>query len=192
MILSDRDMKRYIKEGKLKFEPVLNDDQIGPASIDLKLSNVFKIFKTERYLNLDVKKGIPDDYMEKITVNDHEPFILHPHMFALAATKERITVPRDLSVKVEGKSTLARMGLLVHTAGFVDPGFEGVITLELSNQANLPIAIYPGMYICQINCQVLSSPAERPYNLRKKSLYSNKVSEPGTANTANLFEKSGQ
>ena len=192
MILSDRDMKQYIADGKLKFEPALSDDQIGPASIDLKLSNVFKIFKTERYLNLDVKKGIPDDYMEKITVNDHEPFILHPHMFALAATKERITVPANLSVKVEGKSTLARMGLLVHTAGFVDPGFEGVITLELSNQANLPIAIYPGMYICQINCQMLSSPAERPYNLRKKSLYSNKVGEPGTANTANLFEKSAQ
>ncbi|MBI1755153.1 dCTP deaminase [Candidatus Azambacteria bacterium] len=185
-------MKQYIKEGKLKFEPVLTPDQIGPASIDLKLSNVFKIFKPERYLNLDVKKGIPDDYMEKVVIKDHEPFILHPHMFALAATKERITVPADLSVKVEGKSTLARMGLLVHTAGFVDPGFEGVITLELSNQSNLPIAIYPGMYVCQINCQMLSSPAERPYNIRKKSLYSNKVAEPGTANTANLFEKSSQ
>jgi len=191
MILSDRDMKKYIAEGKLAFKPELSGDQIGPASIDLKLGSVFKIFKPERYLNLDVKKGIPEDYMEKIEIAEHEPFILHPHTFALAATVEHIKVPADLSVKVEGKSTLARMGLLVHTAGFVDPGFEGVITLELSNQANLPIAIYPGMYICQINCQVLSSPAEHPYNIRKKSLYSNKAGEPGAANTSNLFERKG-
>ena len=188
MTLSDKDMKRYIKEGRLTFEPTLSDDQIGPASIDLKLGNVFKIFRPEKYLALDVKEGIPEDYMEKIEVGDHTPFILHPHTFALAATQERIRVPDDLSVKVEGKSTLARMGLLVHTAGFVDPGFEGSITLELSNQATLPITIYPGMYICQINCNMLSSPAERPYNVRKKSLYLNKGGEPVTPNTRNLFE----
>lgn len=192
MILSDRDMKKYIAEGKLGFEPALSDDQIGPASIDLKLGNTFKIFRPEKYLTLDVKKGIPENYLEKITISDHEPFILHPHTFALAATKERICVPDNLSVKVEGKSTLARMGLLVHTAGFVDPGFEGSITLELSNQATLPITIYPGMYICQINCNILSSPAERPYNVRKKSLYLNKGGEPVTPNTQNLFEKNVQ
>ncbi len=188
MILSDRDMKRYIKEGKLKFEPALSMDQIGPASIDLKLGNVFKVFKQGRYLSLDVKKGIPAEFMGEIIINDDKPFILHPNTFALAATKEYISVPDNLSVKVEGKSTLARMGILVHTAGFVDPGFEGVLTLELSNQANLPIAIYPGMYICQIDCIMLSSPAENPYNKRKKSLY-HKASGPQNADTRNLFEK---
>ncbi len=186
MILSDRDMKRYIKEGKLVFEPALHSDQIGPASIDLKLGNIFKVFKQGKYLSLDVKKGIPAEFMEEMRIPDGEAFILHPNTFALAATKEYIRVPDTLSVKVEGKSTLARMGILVHTAGFVDPGFEGAITLELSNQANLPIAIYPGMYICQIDCIVLSSPAENPYNKRKKSLYM-KATGPQNADTRNLF-----
>lgn len=191
MILSDRDMKQYIKKGKLIFEPALTADQIGPASIDLKLGNIFKVFKQGKYLSLDVKKGIPSEFMEEIHIPDGEAFILHPGSFALAATKEYISVPDTLSVKVEGKSTLARMGILVHTAGFVDPGFEGSITLELSNQANLPIIIYPGMYICQIDCIILSSPAENPYNTRKKSLY-HKSSGPQNADTKNLFDKSGK
>lgn len=188
MILSDRDTKRYIKKRKLRFSPKLSDDQIGPASIDLKLGNVFKTFRPERYLSLDIKKGIPLEYLETIIVKDDSPFILHPHMFVLAATKEYVAVPDDISMKVEGKSTLGRVGLLVHTAGFVDPGFEGHITLELSNQSNLPITIYPGMYICQVDCHMMSSPAEVPYNKRKKSLYS-KQRGPVAPNTKNLFER---
>lgn len=188
MVLSDRDTKRYIKEKRLRFKPKLSDDQIGPASIDLKLGNIFKVFRPERYLSLDVKQGIPLEYLETITVKDDAPFILHPHMFVLAATKEYVMVPDDISMKVEGKSTLGRVGLLVHTAGFVDPGFEGHITLELSNQANLPITIYPGMYICQVDCLMLSSPAEVPYNKRKKSIYS-KQKGPTAPNTKNLFER---
>ena len=187
MILSDRDIKLYIKEGGLGFKPKLSEDQIGPASIDLKLGNTFKLFRPEKYLSLDVKKGIPLEYLEAVTVKDGDPFILHPHMFVLAATKEYVTVPDDISMKVEGKSTLGRMGLLVHTAGFIDPGFEGHITLELSNQANLPITIYPGMYVCQVDCQMMSSPAEVPYNKRKKSIYS-KQRGPTAPNTKNLFE----
>jgi len=186
MILSDRDIKKYIAEGKLRFKPELDTDQIGPASIDLKLGNTFKVFRPERYLSLDVRKGIPDEYMETVEVKNDEPFILHPHMFALAATKEYVWVPNDLSLKVEGKSTLARMGLLVHTAGFVDPGFEGILTLELSNQSNLPIAIYADMYICQVDCQVMSSPAEIPYHKRKKSIYAGSDGPVGP-NTKNLF-----
>ncbi|MEK7488037.1 MAG: dCTP deaminase [Patescibacteria group bacterium] len=190
MILSDRDIKLYIKEGGLGFKPKLSEDQIGPASIDLKLGNIFKLFRPERYLSLDVKKGIPVEYLEAVTVKDGDPFILHPHMFVLAATKEYVTIPDDISMKVEGKSTLGRMGLLVHTAGFIDPGFEGHITLELSNQANLPITIYPGMYVCQVDCQMMSSPAEVPYNKRKKSIYS-KQRGPTAPNTKNLFEHKG-
>lgn len=187
MILSDRDIKKYIAEGKLRFKPELSPDQIGPATIDLKLGNIFKIFRPERYLHLDVRQGIPAEYMETVEVKDDKPFILHPHMFALAATKEYLWVPDDLSLMVEGKSSLARMGLLVHTAGFVDPGFEGVLTLELSNQANLPISIYPDMYICQIDCQLMSSPAENPYNKRKKSIYVGQQG-PTAPSTKNLFE----
>ncbi len=188
MILSDRDIKQYIKEKKLTFKPVLIPDQIGPASIDLKLGNIFKVFKQGKYVNLDVRKGIPAEFMEEIHIPDNAPFVLHPHTFALAATKEYISVPDTLSVQVEGKSTLARMGILVHTAGFIDPGFEGTITLELSNQATLPIIIYPGMYICQINCTVLSSSSENSYSKRKKSLYHKKIG-PQNANTKNLFSK---
>jgi dCTP deaminase len=126
--------------------------------------------------------------MDEIKVPAGGSFILHPNTFALASTVEYMSLPDNLSAKVEGKSTLARMGILVHTAGFVDPGFDGTITLELSNQANLPIIIYPGMYICQMDFHMMSSPAEISYKKRKKSLYSKSVGPKG-ANTGNLFEK---
>jgi dCTP deaminase len=113
---------------------------------------------------------------------------LHPNSFVLAATLEYVKVPSDLVLRVEGKSTLARMGILVHTAGFVDPGFEGTLTLEISNQSEIPVALYPGMYICQIAVEYLSSPAEVPYNKRKKSLYS-KQKYPQVAKLENLFDK---
>ena len=112
--------------------------------------------------------------------------MVHPNNFVLASTLESIKVSDDMVVRVEGKSSLARMGILVHTAGFIDPGFEGDITLEISNQSNIAVAIYPGMYICQIACEPLSSRAEVPYNKRKKSLYSNQKG-PVEANTSNLF-----
>lgn len=126
--------------------------------------------------------------MEKIIRTAREPFILHPHNFVLASTREYLVVPDDHVVNVEGKSTLARMGILVHTAGFVDPGFEGALTLEISNNADLPVLLYPGMYICQIAVHTMSSPAERPYNVRKKSLYTGDTG-PAAARTKNLFVK---
>src|SRR3989344_3983727 len=188
MILSDRDIKKAIKDGRIRFMPKLSNDQIGPASVDLKLDNKFKIFKQGKYLHLDIKEGIPLEFMEDVIIKKDEAFILHPGTFALASTKEYFYLPDDITVKVEGKSTLARMGILVHTAGFVDPGFEGTITLELSNQANLPIAIYPDMYICQIAVHQLTSPAETPYNIRKKSLY-HRQRTTAVANPKNLFDK---
>jgi len=186
MVLSDKDIKKAIKEKKLVFRPSLKGEQIGPASIDLKLGPVFKVFHTERHSLLDVKKGLPEGFMKSYKMKDGERFILHPGSFVLASTREYIKVSDDMVVRVEGKSSLARMGILVHTAGFVDPGFEGGITLEISNQSNLAVAIYPGMYICQIACEKLSSPAEVPYNKRKKSLYL-KQKGPKEANTKNLF-----
>lgn len=189
MILSDRDIKKVIKNKKLVFNPRLNKNQIGPASIDLKLGPIFKSFNITKQCLLDTKKGLPDaDFIITKKVKIGEALILHPNNFILASTKEYVKVPDDMVLKVEGKSTLARMGILVHTAGFVDPGFEGTLTLEISNQSNLPVALYPDMHICQIAVEILSSPAEVPYNKRKKSLYS-KAKGPIAAKTNNLFDK---
>jgi len=189
MILSDRDLKKVIKAKKLIFRPALSPDQIGPASIDLKLGPVFKVFNIAKQHLIDVKAGLPDkNFIITYKIKKGERFILHPNQFALASTKEYIKVPSDIVLRVEGKSTLARMGILVHTAGFVDPGYEGTLTLEISNQSNLPVALYPDMYICQIAVEYLSSPAQVPYNLRKKSLYS-KSKVPVVAKTNNLFDK---
>ncbi|MGC8651463.1 MAG: dCTP deaminase [Minisyncoccia bacterium] len=189
MILSDRDIKKVIKEGKLIFKPPLSLDQIGPASIDLKLGPIFKSFNIIEHYLLDTKEGLPnEEFIITKKLKKDEPFILHPNNFVLASTKEYVIVPDNMILRVEGKSTLARMGILVHTAGFVDPGFEGTLTLEISNQSNLPVALYPEMYICQIAVEYLSSPAEIPYNKRKKSLYSKSIG-PMPAQTKNLFEK---
>mgnify|MGYP001559003737 CR=1 FL=1 len=187
MILSDKDIKKTIKEKRLEFIPKLKPNQIGPASIDLKLSNVFKVFNVEKQSLLDIKKGLPKDFTKTYKLKNDEYFVLHPHSFILASTKEFIKVPDDIVLRVEGKSSLARMGILVHTAGFIDPGFEGVITLEISNQSNLAVAIYPNMNVCQIAVHKMSSPAEVPYNKRKTSLYMNQ-NEPTEADTKNLFK----
>src|SRR3989344_7317852 len=132
MILSDKDIKKSIKKKELIFYPKLTNDQIGPASIDLKLSNIFKVFHTEKQSLLDTKKGLPKNFTKTIKLKKGENFILHPNNFVIASTVERIKVPDNMVIRVEGKSSLARMGVLVHTAGFVDPGFEGEITLEIS------------------------------------------------------------
>lgn len=186
MILSDKDIKKIIKEKKLLFNPKLSNDQIGPASVDLKLSGVFKTFNTNKHSLLDIKKELPKDFTKTTNVKKNEYFVLHPNDFVIASTIEYIKVPDDLVVRVEGKSSLARMGVLVHTAGFIDPGFEGNVTLEISNQSNLAVTLYPGMYICQIAIESLSSPAETPYNKRKKSLYL-KQRGPTETNIKNLF-----
>lgn len=187
MILSDRDIKKVIKNGKLVFKPKLSNSQIGPASIDLKLSPIFKIFHTEKHTFLDIKKGLPKKFTKTYGIKEGEHFVLHPNNFVLASTIEYIKTPDDLLVRVEGKSSLARMGILVHTAGFVDPGFEGTLTLEISNQSDLAVLLYPKMYICQISVEQLSSPAETPYNKRKKSLYL-KQKGPTEVKIKNLFD----
>jgi len=189
MILSDRDIKKIIKQGKLIFRPSLTQDQIGSASIDLKLGQIFKYFNISKHHLLDTMSGFPgNDFIITKKVKLNEAFILHPNNFVLASTEEYVKVPDNIILRMEGKSTLARMGILAHTAGFVDPGFEGTLTLEISNQSNLPVALYSGMYICQIAVEYLSSPAETPYNKRKKSLYSKSIG-PLAAKTNNLFEK---
>ncbi len=185
-MLSDRDLKKVIKEGELSFFPELKPDQIGPASIDLHLAPNFKFFRIDKFSLIDTKKPIPKNFMASTVLKENEPFILHPSDFILASTKEYVKISADYSMQVEGKSSLARMGILVHTAGFVDPGFEGTITLEISNQSNLAVALYANMYICQIAVHKLSSPSEIPYNKRKKSLYL-KQKDTTEVRTKNLF-----
>ena len=187
-MLSDHDIKKLLKKkpNGLKISPPMEERQLGPASIDLRLGDTFLVFKRGSHLELDPRKGIPTDFMERLTLNRERPFILHSNNFVLAATVEHIVVPDNHVVRVEGKSTLARMGILVHTAGFVDPGFAGNITLEISNHADLPVLLYPGMFICQIAVHKLSSKADVPYNKRKKSLYHGNAG-PAAASTKNLF-----
>lgn len=189
MILSDKDIKKAIKDGDLIFREKLPNDQIEAASIDLKLGSIFKIFKHTSESALDLKKGVDfKKIMDTFEVDKKKGFILHPNRFVLVSTKEYMTLSKRIVARAEGKSSLARMGLMVHTAGFVDPGFEGSITLEISNQAEIPIVLYPDMYICQIAVEWLSSPCEMSYKDRKKSIYQDSEG-PKEASVQNLFKK---
>lgn len=163
MILSDRSIREALRTGRVKIDPLV-DGAVQPSSVDLRLDRRFRVFHNHRYPHIDVREPQPD-LTELIEVpGDDEAFILHPGEFVLAATLERVRLGDDLVARIEGKSSLGRLGLLVHaTAGFVDPGFDGHLTLELSNVATLPIAIYPGMRISQLAFFQLDSPAEHPY-----------------------------
>lgn len=164
MILSDIDIEKYIKEGRLVVKPIKPEIQIQPSSIDLRLGNHFKIFKHIRKGYIDPLEDNVDDYTEDVYIEDGEQFILHPGEFVLGTTKEWIEIPPDLVARVEGRSSLGRLALLVHaTAGYIDPGFKGNITLELSNVGKMPIALVPGMRVCQLALEKLSSPCLRPY-----------------------------
>ena len=162
MILSDRDIKEAIASGSVGIEPFDVSD-VQPSSVDLRVDRYFRTFHNARHPYIDVKKEM-EDLTELVEVDENEAFILHPGEFVLGSTREYVRLPNDLVARLEGKSSLGRLGLLIHsTAGYVDPGFEGHLTLELSNVANLPITIYPDMRIGQISFFRLSSPAESPY-----------------------------
>ncbi len=175
LILSDRDIKSYIQEGKLIIDPIDNPkSQIQPSSIDLRLGNTFLHFKVEGRAFIDPTKDSLQDLMGTIEVEDGKPFFLRPGEFVLGTTIETIKLPEDLVARVDGRSSLGRLGVIVHaTAGYVDPGFCGQITLELSNINHVPIALYPGMRICQISFYTLTSPAETPYYKKEGSKYQN-------------------
>jgi dCTP deaminase len=165
VILSDRSLREAIAAGRLVIDP-LDDDAIQPSSIDVRLDNRFRVFYTARHPYIDVKQPM-DDLTELVEVKPDDAFILHPGEFVLGSTLEQVGIPPDLAARLEGKSSLGRLGLMTHsTAGFLDPGFVGHVTLELSNVANLPITLYPGMRIGQIAVFQLTTPAERPYGSR--------------------------
>jgi dCTP deaminase len=162
MILSDRTIREQIDTGRIVIDP-FDPANIQPSSVDLHVDSQFRVFANSRYPFIDVKEEMPD-LTELVEVKPDEPFILHPGEFVLGSTAERVGIPDDLVARLEGKSSLGRLGLLIHsTAGYVDPGWDGYLTLELSNVANLPITLYPGMKIGQISFFMLTTPADVPY-----------------------------
>ena len=162
MLLSDRDIAAEIKGGRVVVEP-FDAKMIQPSSVDVRLDRFFRVFENHRYEVIDPSVEQPE-LTREVAVAPNEFFILHPGEFVLASTYEVITLPDDIAGRLEGKSSLGRLGLLTHsTAGFIDPGFSGHITLELSNVANLPVKLYPGMKIGQLCLIKLSSTAEHPY-----------------------------
>ncbi|MPZ74521.1 MAG: dCTP deaminase [Nitriliruptorales bacterium] len=170
MILSDRDIRAELASGRIVVDP-LAGDAVQPASLDVRIDDSFRVFANHRHPYIDVRAEQPD-MTELVKVPDGEPFVLHPSEFVLASTYERVALADDLVARIEGKSSLGRLGLLTHaTAGFIDPGWDGWLTLELSNVSTLPIAIYPRMKIGQLAFFRLSSAAEVPYgsgSLRSK------------------------
>jgi len=162
MLLSDRDLRAAIDAGSLGLDP-FDETLIQPSSIDVRLDRYFRVFNNSRYTHIDPATQ-QDELTSLVEPDGEDPFVLHPGEFVLGSTFEAVTLPDDLAGRLEGKSSLGRLGLLTHsTAGFIDPGFNGHITLELSNVANLPIMLWPGMKIGQLCLFRLSSPASAPY-----------------------------
>ena len=162
MVLSDKTIRAEIDSGRIVIDPY-DESLVQPSSVDVRVDNRFRVFQNSRYPYIDVRQPM-EDLTELVEVEGDEPFILHPGEFVLGQTLERVTLPNDLVARLEGKSSLGRLGLLIHsTAGFVDSGFSGNLTLELSNVANLPITIYQGMPIGQMSFMRMDAPVDRPY-----------------------------
>ena len=162
MILSDRSIREALHAGRIVIDP-LDETAVQPSSVDLRLGRQFRVFRNHTLGHIDVRQDL-SELTTLVEVQQDEPFILHPGEFVLGCTLERVAVPDDLVARLEGKSSLGRLGLLIHsTAGFVDPGFDGQLTLELSNVANLPITLYAAMRIGQISFQQMTTAAEAPY-----------------------------
>jgi dCTP deaminase len=161
MVLSDRSIREALAAGQIKIDP-FDDDCIQPSSVDLHVDQYFRLFRNHTSRVIDVRENQED--LTELVATGEEPLILHPGEFVLGSTKEKVTLPTDLVARLEGKSSLGRLGLLIHsTAGFVDAGWDGNLTLELSNVANLPITVYPGMKIGQISFLQMTTAADKPY-----------------------------
>ena len=166
MVLSDVTIRKELAAGRIVIDP-LDEACIQPSSVDLHVDSLFRVFRNDTTPYIDPKQS-QEDLTELVEVTDGGAFILHPGEFVLGSTSERVALPDDLVARLEGKSSLGRLGLLIHsTAGFVDAGWDGHLTLELSNVANLPIAIYPGMKIGQLSFLQMTSPASTPYGSTK-------------------------
>lgn len=175
MNLSDADIQTRMETGDLIIEPLKNPElQLQPASVDFRLSNEFLTFNNENVTSFNPLEDNPENHMEKTTVNDDEQYIVHPGDFVLASTKEWIEVPNDLIGFVDGRSTLGRLGLVIHsTAGLLDPGWKGNVTLEISNHGSVPLELTPDMRVGQLTFTELKTPSQRPYGVERGSKYQN-------------------
>lgn len=176
MILSDRDIKQQVKDGRIVVSSPTDDHEnhIFASSWDFRLGKHFKVYKKSRLAVLDPMKMQNAENLTKLyTIEEPgEPFVVHPGDFVLGVTMEKVKLPNDIVARVEGRSSLGRLGIIVHsTAGFIDAGFEGTITLEITNINNVPVALYPGMRVCQLAFETMSSPAEVPYHAKASAKY---------------------
>ena len=174
MILSDRDIKKFLRQGKIQIKPKPNlKIQLGPASLDFRLGEEFRVFNHNTKPFIDPRqKSSFENLTQRIKVSKGKAFVLQPSQFVLGATIEEITLPLDMGARIEGRSSWGRLGIIVHsTAGYIDPGFKGRLTLEISNIGMLPVLLYPGMRICQIAFETLSSPVEISYPKKKDAKY---------------------
>ena len=166
MVLSDRTIERLLAEGRIEIDPY-DSSLLQPSSVDVRVDRFFRVFHNARYPYIDVREP-QEDLTELVEIDDDRPFILHPGEFVLGSTLERIVLPDDLVARLEGKSSLGRLGLLIHsTAGFIDPGWKGTLTLELNNLTRVPIKLYPGLLIAQLSFMGLDRAAERPYGSKE-------------------------
>src|SRR3954465_3877681 len=162
MVLADRTIARLLEEGRIEIDPY-DDSLLQPSSVDVRVDRYFRVFHNNRYPYIDVREE-QEDLTELVEVENGTPFVLHPGEFVLGSTLERVGLPDDLVARIEGKSSLGRLGLLIHsTAGVIDPGFDGHVTLELSNVASLPITLYPEMRVGQVSFLRMTTPADVPY-----------------------------
>ena len=178
MVLSDVDIRRYLAEGKIRISPELPPDQYGSCSVDFRLGNEFSIFEHSKHPYIDLRNKVEiQKLMRTIAVPDGEPFILQPREFALAITHETLELDDDVLGRLEGRSSLGRIGIIVHgTAGLFDPGWAGKATLELSNLGIMPVALYPGMRICSMTFEQLSGPSSMPYRKKPGNKYAGQTS----------------
>jgi dCTP deaminase len=188
-VLSDRDIRASMEAGRIRIDP-FDPGCLQPSSVDLHLDGDFRVFRNNRYPYIDVR-ALQPDLTELVSVAEDEQFVLHPSEFVLGQTLEWVELPDDLVARLEGRSSLGRLGLLIHsTAGYVDPGWKGNLTLELSNVANLPIALYRGMSIGQISFTRMTSPVERPYGSRELGSKYHGQSSPTASQFYRDFESS--
>ncbi|MBI5872222.1 dCTP deaminase [archaeon] len=187
MILSDRDIKQYLQEGKIKINPLDIENQLAPVSIDLRLGDEFRVFKVGHNSHIDPSKHSLEDSTELVKVDSDKPFIIHPGDFVLGVTKENVELPDNIAARMEGRSSLGRLGIIVHsTAGKIDPGWKGKLTLEITNIGKLPVALYPEMKFCSLVFEPTSSPVEKPYS--KVGKYAG-METPVTSKISEEFQK---
>lgn len=194
MFLSDRDIIKYMESGKIKISPEPDlQTQLGSCSIDFRLSNTFRVFEHSKYPYIDLRTEIDtNDLMRRVDVSDDDAFTIQPGELVLAATQEELILADDVMARLEGRSSLARLGIIVHsTAGLFDPGWVGTPTLELGNLGRMPVRLYPGMRICAFTFAQLSSPARVPYQLKPANKYAGQDG-PATSRFAKDVELSDE